>query len=584
MLYRHGNLAQYWSHPACRAAKRCLRFGAYLSIAMVSALVYLRPVPVFGQAESASIVGVVTDQSDAVIPEAKVTVRSLGTGSERQATTDSRGGYTITLLPVGSYSVVAEKQGFNTVTIPQVTLAAGDSLRENIQLGVGQLTQTVQVTAQAAALQSESATVGTLINPTATEQLPLNGRNFQGLEILVPGTSPGMQNGLDSGTRADDRRLITAVSVNDQPEIQNNFLLDGMDDNERFIGSIIVKPQIDGLSEIKIETDNYEASVTRTSGGVVSLISKSGTDQFHGSVYEFVRNTHLDARNFFDTTLPPYHQNQFGGSLGGPIQKGKMFFFGDYEGLRIAQSLTYLTTVPTAVELNGNFAGIAHVFNPFTAVPDPSNPSIVIRQEYNYGGALDNLPPTSACEGPGQGCIDPISSALNALWPTPNPGGATALANNFLSNPIKTQREDSIDARIDHVFSAKDTFFGRYSLNDVYTVTPSPFPMKDGIFPGGGSASAGYGQSPERQQNVLLNWVHLFSPTAILEAKASWMRMFIKNITPNSCKSLDAQFGITGSNQNCNTAGLTVISISGFNSLGDNDYLPFFTNCEFRKF
>ena len=194
----------------------------------------------------------------------------------------------------------------------------------------------------------------------------MNGRNFIQLAQLSAGANAGADNALASGNRPDDRRSTSAVTVNGQMSYSNNFLIDGLDNNERYIGTIIIKPSVEGLSEFKVITNGYSADLGRTAGGVIDMITKSGTDSFHGSLFEFFRNQHVDAKNFFagPGPTPDYKQNQFGGSIGGPIKKGKTFFFGDYEGSRVRQGITYTSSVPTLAMRQGNFSGVANVFNP----------------------------------------------------------------------------------------------------------------------------------------------------------------------------------------------------------------------------
>ena len=533
--------------------RQCVRIAALLLTVLA-----LGPVSAFAQINTASILGNVVDAQGAAVARATVTAQNLGTGATRTATTDSAGGYVIPLLPAGSYRVTATMKGFRSAVVSSATLAAGDSLRQDLHLQLGEVSQTVEVTAQPPALQSQDASLGALITPRATEDLPLNGRNFQGLTLLVPGASNGLPGGLTTGARPDDRRNTSSVSINDNPPESNNFLLDGVDDNERFIGTVIVKPSIDSLSEVRIITSNYSANLGRTAGGVINLVSKSGTDQLHGSAYEFLRNDRLDARNFFDKTIPQFRQNQFGGSLGGPIQKGHTFFFGDYEGTRVTQGLTYVSTVPTAAERTGNFAGVNPVFDPRTSTPDPNSRGGVDFTRF-ANDQLTNM--------------DPIALKLIALYPLPNLSG---LVNNYVSNPLRTQTSNNFDARVDHSFK-NDTFFARYSFNNTVTVVPSALPEVDGVNPGG-NAFGFFGTSPERAQNLLLSDVRVLSPTAILQLDASYTRFHIRTQPPNYGKAVSTQFGIPGANTDINTSGLTNINISGYSGLGDSEYIPLSTN------
>ena len=328
-------------------------------------------IPLSAQVSTADILGTVTDTSGAVLVGAKVTVENPATNISRTSTTDSSGNYSVVLLPAGRYNIKVENAGFRVANLTSVVLATGDRSRQDVRLEVGQATESVQVSAQAAALQSDSAVVGTLLTDRIVQDAPINGRNFVRLVQLAAGTTEGVQNGLSSGNRPDDRRRSSSVAVNGQRDYANSYLIDGLDNNERYIGTIVVKPSQDALQEFRIQTNSYAAEVGRTAGGVINLVTKSGTNTFHGSLFEFFRNQKLDSRNFFADPKqpnPPYKQNQFGGSIGGPIKKDKTFFFADYEALRLRQGLTYVSTVPTLAMRAGNFAGISNIFDPLNTV------------------------------------------------------------------------------------------------------------------------------------------------------------------------------------------------------------------------
>ena len=420
----------------------------------------------WAQQTTADVLGIVTDASGAVLPSVKITVHNLDTAANYSATSDSGGNYMVTLLPVGRYSIRATGVGFKAWTTTGVTLALGDRLRQNIQLEVGGLEQSIEVTASSPALQADSSSVSNLITNTAMQNLPLNGRNFVVLTQLTAGASEGDPNGLPSGTRPDDRRQTSAVTVNGQPTSYNNFLIDGMDDNERSIGTILVKPSVDALQEMKVQTSLYSAEYGRTAGGVINFVTKSGTNQFHGSVFEFLRNEKLDARNFFAAVRPAYKQNQFGGSMGGPVVKNKLFFFGDYEGFRMHQGQTYTASVPTAAERAGNFAGVAPIFDPLSTTTNSSGVSSRTR-------FLNDQIPLNQ--------MDPVAVNLVALWPLPLRSG---LANNYSYQPMKTQNNDTMDVRGDYRLSDSNTLFARYSLNNTTTLLPPGCPpAANGISP-----------------------------------------------------------------------------------------------------
>ena len=348
-----------------------LTISNFVRTCLIGLLLLLFGTGLHGQQTTADILGTVTDSSGAVLPGVKITVHNLDTGADYTGVSDRVGEYLVTLLPVGRYSVTAVGQGFKTWLVPEVTLAIGDRLREDVHLQLGNLQQSVEVSASSPALKTDSSSLSNLISTSAMENLPLNGRNFVVLAQLTAGAAEGEPTGLPSGTRPDDRRLTSAVAVDDQPTSFNNFTIDGMDDNERFIGTVIVKPSVDALQEMQVQTNLYSAEFGRTAGGVINFVTKSGTNDFHGSLFEFFRNQHLDARSFFAGAKPPYHQNQFGGSNGGPIKKNRVFYFADYEGFRVHQGQTFVDSVPTVAERQGNFSGLNRIFDPFTTTANP---------------------------------------------------------------------------------------------------------------------------------------------------------------------------------------------------------------------
>lgn len=515
---------------------------------------------VWAQQTTADVLGTVTDPSGAVLPDIRITVHNLDTGADFPAVSDSAGDYMVRLLPVGRYSIKAVGTGFKTWNVPEVRLALGDRLRQDIRLEVGALEQSIEVTASSPALQADSSSVGNLINTVAMQDLPLNGRNFIVLTQLAAGASEGDPNGLPSGTRPDDRRQTSAVTVNGQPTSYNNFLIDGMDDNERSIGTVILKPSVDALQEMKVQTSLYAAEFGRTAGGVINFVTKSGTNEFHGSLFEFLRNEKLDARNFFSAVKAPYKQNQFGGSLGGPIKKNRLFFFGDYEGFRQHQGQTFTDSVPTAAERQGNFAGLFPIFDPLSTAPNPANPSQSIRSRFTN----DQIPASR---------MDPVAVKYINLYPLPL---TNSLANNYTYQPMKTQNNDTMDARGDYRFSDADMVFARYSLNNTNTVIPPGCPLAaNGMSPVCDTGRSG--TASQRAQNAQLSDTHVFGPRLVMELKGGFSRYYIYSLPVNYGKNYSQQLGLTGINVDSDSSGLAIVSMSGLTSLGDWTYIPLLT-------
>jgi len=522
------------------------------SVVAAAALALMLHTAAFAQVTTADIVGRVTDASGAVLPGVTVTVENIGTHDTRVAPTNASGDYTFTLLPIGRYSVKIELQGFTTQTA-SLALSAGDRSRLDVRLQVGAVAENVTVVAESPLVQTDSATLSSLVTEKAVQDLPVNGRNFVRLVQLVPGATEGIPNSLASGTRPDDRRQTSAISINGALDNQNNQLLDGIDNNERFIGTMVVKPSIDAIAEVKVQTNMYTAEVGRTAGGVVNIITKSGSNDFHGSAFEFNRNDRFDARNFFATTgpKPKLDQNQFGASLGGPLKRNKTFFFADYERFRLAQGVTFVSTVPTAKMLAGDFSELS------TPIYDPTT-----APRAAFAG---NVIPT--------GRLDPIALKYMTLYPLPNSSG---LANNFTGTNDRTQNSGTADFRIDHRFDDRNTLFARYSYNNVDTFTPGALPAVNGIQPGGNNGQFP-GPNTTKADGFQANYLHIYGPTLVSEIRLGYMYGDIESLPLNYGQNLSTAFGYRNANIDEITSALTPMNPAGYTSLGDATFVPLIT-------
>jgi outer membrane receptor protein involved in Fe transport len=557
-------------------SRRWTLFGLFISILMCVVL----SIPAAAQVTTADVVGRVTDSTGAVVPGAQITVTNLGTNISRSAVADERGDYVVNLLPAGRYSVRVEVAGFKTFSI-ETTLAAGDRARVDARMEVGQPSETVSITSEAPILQTDSSTLGTAITGKLVQDLPLNGRNYVQLAQLVPGVSPGPPNGLATGTRPDDRRLNSSYSVNGQDPVANNNMIDGMDNNERFIGTIGVRPSIDAIQEFKVQTNLYSAEVSRTSGGVINILTKSGTNEFHGSLFEFVRNDKFDANGNYNLTggtqLPKqeFRQNQFGGSLGGPIAKNKTFFFGDYEALRIRQGIPITSVIPTAKQRAGDFSENCTAGFDGNGICANASQQLAFSNAYN-GVAAGPVPFNRLDAATYSNLIDPIGRKVAALYPLPNAPGVNV--TNFASSPVRPQDASTLDGRIDHLFSAAWNLFGRYSLNDISTLQPTGFPDVNGVNPGGQFSFAG--RNKTRAQNLQLNLVHTFRPNLLVELKAGFWRASIQSKSVNDGKNSSNDLGFPCNAVSCvntgdiQTFGLPRLVIQGFEGLGDATFVP----------
>jgi len=512
------------------------------------ALCLALPAAARAQVTTADIVGRVTDSTGGVLPGATITVENTATHDIRTAPSNGTGDYLFNLLPIGSYTVKVELQGFNAQT-SRVALSAGDRVRVDARLQVGAVAENVIVTADTPLLQTDTATVSSLVSAKAVQDLPVSGRNVQSLVQLVPGAFEGLANSLASGTRPDDRRQTSAISINGALDNQNNQLIDGIDNNERAIGTVGVKPSIDAIAEVKVQTSMYTAEVGRTAGGVVNIITKSGTNNYNGSLFEFFRNDRFDAKSYFAAALdkPVLKQNQYGGSLGGPVMKNRTFFFADYEGFNVTQGVTTVVTVPTAKMRAGDFSEqTAGIFDPTTATRTA------------FAG---NVIPASR--------LDPIAQRILALYPLPTGPG---LANNYTGVRDRTQAAKTADIRVDHIFNPNNHLFVRYSYNGATTFTPPVFPAVSGIEPGGGGSFPGNNETTAH--NFGADYSKIFSPSLIGDFRAGYLGVNIASYGLNYGNNVSQTFGIPNVNADALTSGFTPLTLTGFAGVGDATFLP----------
>lgn len=520
--------------------------GVLLSIAVVMLCV----APLAAQQTTADVLGTVTDPSGGAIPAATVSLRNLSTNASQSAKAGADGHYIFNLLPPGTYSIEISAQGFATTKIASVTLQAGDRAQENAHLKIGGSSEVLNVTGESPALHTDTSQLDSTISNAAVQELPLNGRNYINLVQLVPGANEGANNAVGSGNRPDDRRQTSAVSVNGQGDVVNNELIDGLDNNERFIGTIGVRPSVDAIQEVRIQTNAFTAEAGRTAGAVVDVITKSGTNNFHGSVFEFFRNTNLDAYPFaFGVTIPkpPFHQNQYGGSIGGPVLKNRLFFFGSYEGFRYSKAGNpAASTVPTLFEEQnpGNFS---------------DNPAD------NVGGVPLILTP---------GQLDAAGIDYFKLYPAPNQSG---FANNYVSTQHLTQNSSTYDGRVDYRLNDANNFFARYTYNGVSSYIGGLFPavQEAGLtIQPGGNFSLYEGPAKNNASNGAVGYTHIFTPRLLLDAKVGYTYIYNASLPLNTGQAVNTAFGMPNVNVDQGTSGLAALNISGAQNLGDGGSLP----------
>src|SRR2546425_6725949 len=404
---------------------------------------------VSAQVTTGTISGVVQDTSGAVIPGVSVTVKNLDTGIARSVTTDERGRYTAPNLTLGNYAVEGQLTGFQTEIRSGITLTVGREAVVSLTLQVGQLSDAVTITAEAPLVEATTSAMSSLVDARTIRDLPLNGRSYEQLALLQPGV---VTMGAGQASAAFDYGTGTRFSVTGSRAYANSFMLDGTDINDHANGTpggaAGTNLGVDGIQEFKINTSVSGAEIGRSSGGVISAVTRSGTNDFHGAAFEFLRNNALDSPGYFDDvkhggtgTIAPYRRNQFGGALGGPIKKDKTFFFGTYEGLR-----------------QGNGAIIG------PEVPTPQTRLGIIP----YKAFLGTDPKLYNCSPGATACMVPVSPVIKPYLDlfqapnTPDLGDGTAY---FIAAPLQVTREDYFMTRVDHNISDKMRLFVRYSFD-----------------------------------------------------------------------------------------------------------------------
>jgi hypothetical protein len=462
----------------------------------------------FAQVERATITGTLTDNNGAVIPDATVRVTEESTNETKVLETDSAGQYTASQLTPGSYAIEAEKTGFTKHINKGFVVQVGQTARLDIVMEVGSVSQSVEITGAIPVLQSENAAVGEVIAPTAIEQLPLNGRNMTQLANFAPGViglNYAPTGTIGSGIRPDELRPGgTTIEANGARDSANKLLLDGIDNTEMIAQTQIVRPSVEALQEFNIITSNAGPEYNRGAGAILVTSTRSGSNQIHGSVYEYIRNSAVDSKNFFvapDTPIPLYRLNDLGGRLGGPIKRNEAFFFINYEGYFEQSAGTQVNSVPTIAERQGDFSGSNDpIYDPLTTAASGST--------YTRTQFAGNMIPQSR--------FDPIAYQLVNAYPLPQ---TSALVNNIVTYPLKKSNDNRGDARVDYQISPSQTFFARYSIDDTQIQMPNTF--NDVI---GGSEGAFSGPEADRGQQGVLSYSKVITPSLVAEYRFGFNR------------------------------------------------------------
>ncbi len=484
------------------------------------------------QEVTASIRGTVTDASGARVPQAQVVATDTDTGFKRETWTDDRGNYLLVLLPVGPYRLEVSKKGFKNRDQEGIILSVNQVATVPVRLEVGTERETVQVKAGAPLVKTTSD-LGETVRSREVMDLPLNGRNFTQLGLLLPGVDPLTSGLLKAGGTLREGQ---SYAVNGMRPESNEFLIDGVENYNLVNAGFVLEPPPDAIAEFRILTNTAPAEFGNNAGSTTNIVTRSGTNQFHGDLWEFLRNNALDARNFFSQSVEPYKQNQFGGTLGGPIQHNKMFFFGYYEGLRNRQGETEAATVPSVAERQGDFSQsvnpstgqVEPLINEFTGQPFPGN----------------QLP-----------FINPISQNLLQFYPLPNDG-----ANQFVTTQMLRRDTDQFGIRVDRYLSDRDSLFVRYMFSNGSQVDPLSI---------AGANVPGFPVGENfRAQNAAIQETHSFSATLVNVAEFSFLRnelLFDEALNHASLSSLGFQYAPTLASQ----SGPPFIEIEGFASVGN---------------
>jgi hypothetical protein len=549
----------------------CARCSRWLSVFVF----WLLPFHLHAQVDTGTILGTVTDATGAVIPEAKVTLRNEGTSVAQSTTTSATGGFVFTPLRIGTYAVEVEKEGFKRQRRGRLELNIQQQLVADFALSVGEVTSEVEVTAAAPVLQTESGSVGQVVGSEAINDLPLNGRNYTFLARLVPGATVGQPEG--RGLNANGW-----FTANGTRPAQNNYMLDGIDNNTNDVdflsgAAYVVKPPIDAIGEFKLQTNSFSAEFGRAGGAVLNATLKSGTNEYHGSAWEFLRNDKLDATDFFlNAAGQPkgaFKRNQFGATAGGPVIKNKTFWFADYEGTRVRQEVPQTgNSVPTAAEAGSGYTNFSDLITlqsgsltdatghsyPLGTIFDPATTRSIGNGNYVRDPFPGNIIPASR--------LDPNAVKLLSLFPAPTQPG---LYNNFNVNRGSTTDVNAFDVRADQYFSEKDQMFARYSWSRSPSFVPGPF---TGYADGGGFND---GDQSIGTMGAALSYTHTFSPTLINEARIGFNRERTTRTQPygDNVSNIPAQFGIQGIEQTAGNGGLPYLGIANLSQLGSAEWL-----------
>ena len=533
-----------------RTFRKAVVNTSFFCITLGAAVQSTLPTEAAAQADQGAITGYVKDPSGAILPNAEITVTNLDTGLALNTKSNDSGVFVISPLKIGNYSVSAKVEGFAPLTQTGLRVDIQTRLGVNLILQPGSVSSTVEVNTDVPLLQSQDGSVQQIISAKAIDETPLNGRNFVYITQLTAGIAPpgGNTRGAGSGD----------FVANGQRATQNNFILDGVDNNTNLVDFLngqtyVVRPPPDALAEFAVQTSSFSAEFGHSAGAVVNASIKSGTNQIHGSLWEYIRNTALDAKDWNAPSIPPYHENQFGATFGAPIWKDKLFYFGDIEANRIARSNTGTYSVPTPLMRQGDFSELLNA--------NLNGQSVQLYQPNSGGGANNTL----RCNGrnnafcPTQ--INKVAQNILNLYPLPNTNGGKT-SNNFVVNTPTHVNTVQWDQRMDWNPTSRDQAYARYSYNRVVTLNGLPLgPILDGT---------GYGGERDLSfaQAFILSETHFFTPSFSNEFRFGFNAGRFSFLQPNANVDLSPTLGLGGIPFSPNEGGLPLGIVYGLSNWG----------------
>jgi hypothetical protein len=508
-----------------------------LTLLVLPVLIF-QAAPLRGQALYGTILGTIMDSSHAVVGGARVTVTEAETNFRRSESSNESGFFVFSNLDPGTYRVEVEHPGFRKVVRTNIGLTPNTTIRADVELTPGEVTEIVDVTAEAPLLQTDRADTGGKIEGAQLQMPMLHNRNYQGLLMLVPGVQKSYRS--NSAFFNSQEHLQSVVNGLDQ---RNNYLIEGIDNNVENLTGIIPPP--DAIATVDVSTTNYDPEFGRAGGAVTNVTLKSGSNDFHGSAFEYLRNARLQARNVFASSVPHTVYNQFGGAGGGRIIRDKLFVFGDYQGSRDINGATNLPTIPTLPFRQGDLnASTTTIYDPATGNADGTG-----RAPFS-----DKQIPLSR--------ISPIAQKILAFLPAPTRPG---LVTNFEKGTSQVKNIDQFDIKVDYVATASDRLFVRYSYQTANVADPGLYGPNGGIY--GGPHNGGFsGTGPSRNQSPGLNYTHIFSPTLITEFRFGIVRNRNEAINQDHGLTTSKDIGIPGVNLDAWSSGLTEIRVDGYDA------------------